>query len=264
MTASGPTCPPSAKLPALKLPAVMGHRGAAAVAPENTLASIRAAAAAGLGWIEFDVMLTQDDVPILFHDETLWRTTGQTGDVAATSFGEFRCLEAGTWFHTRFAGEAVPSLQEAVSLMDELGLCANVEIKPTAGRERVTAEVALAVLRECWPDSLAPPLISSFQPDCLAVACEQAPDWPRSLLLAQMVEDWPALMTRYACVGLHCRGQLLRPGQIDPVKEAGYATACYTVNDRALAKRLYDWGIDCLITDAPDRILPVARDKGFG
>ena len=68
----------------LRLPKVMGHRGAAGLAPENTLASIRKVAECGLDWVEFDVMLAGDGVPILYHDDTLDRTTGRDGLVAET------------------------------------------------------------------------------------------------------------------------------------------------------------------------------------
>ena len=61
---------------------VIGHRGAAARAPENTLAGLRRAHALGARWVEFDVMLTRDRVPVLIHDETLDRTTSGRGEVA--------------------------------------------------------------------------------------------------------------------------------------------------------------------------------------
>ncbi len=70
------------------LPRVIGHRGAAASAPENTLAGLRAAAALGATWVEFDVMLTKDRVPVLFHDDNLRRITGRDALMAETSYAE--------------------------------------------------------------------------------------------------------------------------------------------------------------------------------
>ena len=90
--------------PSLTLPRVMGHRGAAGIAPENTLASLRTAAAMGVSWIEFDVMLSGDGVPVLFHDDNLKRITGRKAAMARTPFAELIKLEAGAWFAPGFSG----------------------------------------------------------------------------------------------------------------------------------------------------------------
>src|SRR5690606_7499071 len=123
----------------LLLPTVIGHRGAARHAPENTLAGLRKAAELATPWVEFDVMLTADGTAVLHHDETLVRTTGLDRKMAATSYAELASLEAGSWFGAAFAGEPVPTLEEALACLGEQRLGANVEIKPTAGRQRETA-----------------------------------------------------------------------------------------------------------------------------
>ncbi len=99
------------------LPRVMGHRGAAAQAPENTLAGLRRAAELGARWVEFDVRLTGDGVPVLFHDDLLKRTTGAAGAMATTDYDSVARLDAGAWFGAAFAGEPVPSLEAAVALL---------------------------------------------------------------------------------------------------------------------------------------------------
>jgi hypothetical protein len=121
-----------------RLPRVVGHRGAAASAPENTLAGLRRAHQLGVGWVEFDVKLSGDGVPILMHDAVLERTTDGKGAVADTAYADIRALDAGAWFGPEFAGERVPSFDEAIDLLLSHGLGANVEIKPCPGRERET------------------------------------------------------------------------------------------------------------------------------
>ena len=113
---------------------MIGHRGAAGAAPENTLASIRKARELGASWIEFDVKLTKDGQAILFHDDCLERTTDGRGAVAATTLAEIRRLDAELVRRAAFRGEPVPTL-EALALCAELGLGINVEIKPCAARE---------------------------------------------------------------------------------------------------------------------------------
>jgi glycerophosphoryl diester phosphodiesterase len=235
----------------ISYPRVMGHRGAAAEAPENTLVSIRHAADCGLAWVEFDTMLTGDDVPVLFHDDALARTTGAPGLMAETSFAELDGLDAGAWFGPGFAGEPVPSLEAAVGLVFELGLRANIEIKPSQGRETITAERVMETLFACWPAEGPPPLVSSFKIECLKIAQEMRPDWPRAFISRQPQKSWRAPLKAAACVGFHCYHKRLSAKTAGEVKAAGYALACFTVNEAARAKSLFDMGVDCVVSDDP-------------
>lgn len=258
------TSPPAFSL---CLPKVMGHRGAKALAPENTLASMKAAAAAGCTWVEFDVMLTGDGQPVLFHDETLLRTTGVEGAMAQTPLAGVRGLDATRHFTQKYARRAgrqfhgrpdcgVPTLEETVACLLELGLTPNVEIKPTRGLARETAEVALTRLQQIWPHDRPAPLVSSFARESLAAARRVAPQWPRGLLAEDFPADWRAAMAELDCASLHMYWRRTRRADVAAVKAAGYAFAVYTVNGLRAGRRLLDKGVDCLITDRPDLLVP--------
>ena len=250
----------------LRLPRIMGHRGALALAPENTLASIAAAAAAGVAWVEFDVMLTADGQPVLMHDKTLKRTTGFAGAVADTPLSVIETLDASLGFVRKrgaaagapFRGRAdcrVPTLEQTVACLLALDLTPNVEIKPTPGLAAETAAVALERLLRLWPDDRLPPLISAFEWDALTVARRMAPAWPRGLLSHDFPKDWRAAMAEYGCASLHVNWRRIHKAEVAAVKAAGYAMASYTVNQLPVARRLLRMGVDCLITDRPDRLL---------
>jgi len=240
---------------AVALPKVIGHRGAAAYAPENTLESLRAAARRGAGWVEFDVKLTAEGVPIVFHDDKLDRTTNGKGAVAVVSLERIRGLDAGSWFGPAFAGARVPTLEEALMLVLAEGLGANIEIKPCPGREAETAEQALGEILRLWPARRPPPLISSFKPASLAVAKSKAPHLPRGLLLYEDgVPTWKQHARAQACATVHCSEHNLTAAWAAEVRGAGYGLAAYTVNDSLRARQLRDIGVQCIITDAPDRI----------
>ncbi len=239
----------------LRLPLVMGHRGAAALAPENTLAGIRRAAASGARWVEVDVMLTADDVPVLFHDDKLDRTTGRSGLMAQAPYEAVRGLDAGSWFDRKFSTERVPSLVTACELLLELGLGANIEIKPSKGREVETAEATLAELSRCWPAAAPAPLISSFHRECLEIARRLQPAWPRGFITLRVPRSWRSLLADLDCASFHVYWKRLSAAQARRIKAAGYALACFTVNDAALALRLRNWGVDCMISDDPGAIL---------
>ena len=77
----------------LKLPKIIGHRGCAGYAPENTLEAIHTAADMGIEWVELDVKITKDEVPVIFHDETLDRTTNGSGNIAERTYEEIQELD---------------------------------------------------------------------------------------------------------------------------------------------------------------------------
>ncbi|MBV9574993.1 MAG: glycerophosphodiester phosphodiesterase, partial [Gammaproteobacteria bacterium] len=101
-------------------PPVIAHRGASAYAPENTMAAFVKAVQLGIKWIEFDVMATVNGEPIIFHDETLDRTTNAQGEVHHHSYAYLQTLDAGAWYQPFFSGEKIPTLQQVLQFMREM------------------------------------------------------------------------------------------------------------------------------------------------
>ena len=171
------------------IPRVIGHRGAAGHAPENTLVSLEKAAALGVRWVEFDTKLSADGVPVVFHDDKLERTADGRGPVAEMPLAELLALDAGTWFGDGFAGEPVPTLGQAMATLARLGLGANVEIKASPGREAKTGDAVGEVLKSDWPETLPAPLISSFDAETLAAAGAAAAEIPRAFLVFKIPRE---------------------------------------------------------------------------
>lgn len=238
----------------VSLPRVMGHRGAAATAPENTLAGIRRAADCGVTWVEFDVKLTADKIPVLMHDDSLERTTGRDLLACDVGFDEIKSFDAGGWFGPEFAGEKVPSLEETLALLLELEMLPNIEIKPSPGEDAETVTATLEVLGRVWPASKPSPLMSSFSRISLETLQNQAPDLPRGYLVEELPDHWETTAKDLGCVTIHHYAKAVTAAQVAETKAAGYGLAVYTVNDPEQARELLDWGIDCLITDAPEVI----------
>jgi glycerophosphoryl diester phosphodiesterase len=240
-------------------PRILAHRGGGKLAPENTLAGLRKAKELGFGGVEFDVMLTRDATPILMHDQTLDRTTSGQGAIAHTAFAAMRALDAGAWFSQQYAGEPIPSFDMAGKFCLESGLWANVEIKPATGFEAETGKAAARAAMELWRGAPLQPLLSSFQLVALAAAREAAPELARGALTRSIPHDWERWMQKLGCVSLHCDYRMLLPQQVRPVRAAGYWILCYTVNDPAIARVLFDWGVDAIVTDRLDLIAPDFR-----
>lgn len=231
------------------LPKLIGHRGASASAPENTLAALRKAQEGGAGWVEFDVKLTADGIPILMHDDKLNRTTNGKGKVAKTTFEDLQKLDAGAWFDPVFAGERVPSLHAALEQCAELGLGVNIELKPCPGRAEATAKAALAAIDEVWPATMPAPLFSSFDPSSLAAVQAQRPEAHRGFLCTRPPRTWLAQMNELGCRTLHVSHHWIRQKHIDAARQRDIPLLAYTVNDAVKAAKLIQAGVTAVFTD---------------
>lgn len=229
----------------ISLPRWIAHRGGGKLAPENTLAGIRLAARLGYRAVEFDVMLSADGTPVLIHDETLERTTSGSGPVCETPDAVLFALDAGN-------GERVPRFAEAAALCRELGLLANVEIKPASGHEVATAEVVARLTAELWRGAKVPPLISSFSLAALEVARDLAPEICRGVLFEAPPPDWLAELRRLQGVSLHCDADLLADEVLAVAGAHDIPVLCYTVNTKKQAKSLFARGVSGLFTDRLD------------
>jgi len=224
-------------------PRIVAHRGGGSLAPENTLAAIRLAASLGFRGVEFDVMLAGDGTPVLIHDETLERTTGVKGEVALTPYQKLEKLD-------------IPRFRDAARLCRELGVWANVEIKPAQGHQRATGEAVARMASELWRGAALQPVLSSFSTVALEAARAAAPDLPCGLLVDKVPPDWLRQLRALDCVALHCSQKHLGEHGARAIKQAGYGLLCWTVNDPVAARRLLSWGADCLVTDALKLIGP--------
>ena len=236
------------------LPSVIGHRGAAARAPENTLAGLRRAKALGCDWVEFDARLTLDGVPVLCHDPRLERTTDGFGPISSLRFDAVREADAGIRFDFSFAGERVPTLEEALLLCAEIGLGANIELKSDSeGRHSAIGKAVKATL-EALGRRIGRVLVSSFQPAALSELCGTSGP-PRGVLFRVVPRDWMDHARRFDCCVIGADHRRLKRRQVEAIRGAGYQVAAYTVNEPSRAQLLYSWGVTSVFSDVPDIIL---------
>ncbi len=240
-------------------PQLMGHRGAAALAPENTLAGIEAAARAGCRWVEVDAMLSRDGVAVLHHDYLLRRTAGLRKRGDSFTAAELAGLDVGSRGEPALPGATVPTLEQALALMLRLNLVPNIEMKPPPNREVATAEGVVAALRRAWPASAPTPLISSFMTASLRRAHALAPDIPRALITIRPPRKWRQALEELESDILHVSRKHLTAKRVETIVKAGTRLGVYTVNEPAEARTFRAWGVHCVITDAPDQVAPWAR-----
>ena len=244
----------------LRLPPVIGHRGAALTAPENTLAGFRKAAELGAPWVELDVRLTADGHCVLFHDVTLDRIAGRPGRMEEIPSAVAFRLDAGSWFGGAFAGEKIPTLDAALDVIGGLGMGALIELKPNQDRADVLVQGVIRAASRSWSGDAPSPVISSFDRTIVAAARRLAPGFPRALIAKRMPRGWLGLAEALGCASIHIHNRALSRVWAARIKKAGIQLAVWAVDDRERAQELWDWGVDAVITDAPDTLLAARRD----
>lgn len=237
-------------------PLIIGHRGASAVVPENTMAAFREAIAVGADGIEFDVRLASDGVPVVIHDGTLRRTGGVNQRVADLRWDELNKVDVGSWFAPRFANERVPSLAELFELFQTKNLSLYLEMKCDSPAEyRPLAEACARLINEySFKERIA---VECFQLPALQILKEVDPEIKTAALLDRTFTD-QSVITRAIEIGamavaLHHR--LARKNLVEKSKQAGLHVAVWTVDDPIWLDRARSIGIDALITNDPARML---------
>lgn len=235
------------------LPKVIAHRGSSGQAPENTLASLHLAGQQGIKWVEIDVMLSSDGIPVIFHDDYLSRTTNGDGLIHTTSLTELKELDAGSWKDNEYQQETIPTLQEAIAVISHYGMGLNLELKPCEGLEEETSAASIAILKQHWPKDL-PLLLSSFNYFALVSAKTLWPEVARGYNVSAIPKAWKERLEQLDCSGLHIHQAFFDAQQVSVIKAAGYKVLAFTVNNEERAIELYTQGLDAVFSDFPQLI----------
>jgi glycerophosphoryl diester phosphodiesterase len=233
-------------------PLVVAHRGASALAPENTLAAFRAALDLGCAAVECDVHLSADGVPVVIHDARVDRTTSGSGAVASLTAAQMRMMDAGAWFGPQFAGEVIPTLDEA------LEVCAGrarlfVELKLGGGS--LLAEAALAAVARHPETDVA---VISFDGELVQEVARRRPDLPLGFLIAERNarRHGPARAvqaTRAFGAGFIApQATAADDALVTAAHQAGLPVSVWTVDDPTEMRRLSGLGVDAITTNRPD------------
>ncbi|MDH3494847.1 MAG: glycerophosphodiester phosphodiesterase family protein [Acidobacteriota bacterium] len=173
-------------------PLIIAHRGSSAVAPENTVAAFSRALEDGTEGIEFDVRLTSDGVPVVFHDSTLKRIAGAEDRICELRSAELKTIDAGSWFNTafpelarkRFAKERIPTLEETLDLLKDFTGWIYVELKSAADMAGLAKAVGEILARYSGKLKL---IVKSFNFEAVPQVAAICPDIQTAALFAPNV-----------------------------------------------------------------------------
>ena len=272
---------------------LVAHRGASAYAPEHTLEAYRLALAQKADFVEQDLAVTKDGVLVCLHDLTLERTTNveevfpdrfvedKKGTAAVRrwfahdfTLAEIKRLDAGSWFDTKFAGERIPTFQEAIDLVrGKAGLYPELKDPAFYRARAVRPEVLFAGVLEkngLVGDARTPVIVQSFDEITLKALAKDLPRVPRVFLVDPLSAarlDSPAKVRDIAAwaTGIGPAKLIVEqhPELVTWAHEAGLTVTPYTFRSantgaypsvrEEMAKFLYEYGVDALFTDNPDQ-----------
>ncbi|MGJ3492982.1 Glycerophosphoryl diester phosphodiesterase [Piscirickettsia salmonis] len=251
---------------------VIAHRGASAEYPENTWMAFEHAHAQGAKWLEFDVWVNADGVPVIFHDESLERMTNGVGHITEASSAYLSSL------HIKHQGqllenEKIPHLETVLAWLDKCQLSANIELKGIEKKIascstlpldlKATAKIICAVINK-FPSLRASLVISSFSLSLLAAARNELPHYALGLLVDNCLsthtqglaveesQRYLAIFKQLDCYSLHVNQNGLDQQCVRYLKRLfNCPLLSYTVNDCERAKMLLAWGVDAVFSDYP-------------
>lgn len=232
----------------------IAHRGASQLAPENTLAALTAAKKAGATWVECDIQLTKDGVPVILHDTTLNRTTNGRGKLLDIALSKLKTLDAGSWFSKSFQDERVPTLPEWLKLALTLQLNLNLEIKSATKKESsVLADVVIDHLQKFWPAHSTSIFISSSNLFLLMQMAECANSLPLGLIHEKKISSTAVKqLIQSNIISVHQPFKIIDQQYVEMLHENGLRILAYTVNDLACAEKLKAMDVDGIFTDNAD------------
>ncbi|MEJ7710673.1 MAG: glycerophosphodiester phosphodiesterase family protein [Pyrinomonadaceae bacterium] len=247
-------------------PLIIGHRGACAVAPENTLLSFARAFDDGADGIEFDVRLASDHVPICIHDATLERTALKPGSVGSLTSKQLASVDVGSWFNRRFPAKAdaafsaakIPTLDETLTLAyARQAKAVYVELKCSSADEAEgLARATAAVIRHHRAANVV--IVESFTLEAISAVKRYAPEL-RTAALFERTATRPfirsaniiALALQHNADELALQRTLIHRSVLKAASEVNLLVVVWTVDDPRWLNRAQDLGLKAIITNDP-------------
>jgi glycerophosphoryl diester phosphodiesterase len=240
---------------------VIAHRGFSGQAPENTLAAFRKAIDIGADAVEFDVRFSADGHLVLFHDDTVNRTTNGKGKVSGLTLAELKKLDAGSWKGSSFAGEGIPTLQEALDLTRGRILL-DIEIKDGDHGSRSMGDLADRTLEAVQKAGMeGQVLFSSFDRGAVERVRARAPHIPVAYLTAK---PWSTPIEASGGMSLRTidvRRSTVTPANVARARQEGVRVLVWTTNTPEDMEKLVSLGVDGIITDHPDRLIELLKNR---
>lgn len=226
---------------------IAAHRGDPVQAPENTLPAIEAAILQAADFVEIDVQLSADGVPVLFHDASLYRIDGSKRLIKDLTIGEIKKVDAGSWFAPEFTGTVIPTLEEAIQQID--GRCRLlIDIKLTDEPERVARAVVDIIQEYEIADQC---LIQSFSPRVLS----EIRLLNDQISIGQILSASAGRLDQLDVDFYTINQTMLTESFVRNARSQGRQIWVWTVNAEQNIRTVLSYDINGIITDYPQRVI---------
>ena len=238
----------------LKLPKLIGHRGVKDLCPENTLESILKAFDLGLSFVEIDVKISKDRVPILLHDDTLDRTTNGSGLAIDYDYENIKKLDAGKFFYKENTNIFVPKLEDILSLCTNNNGNLNIELKPNKNFEKENVYQIYKIIKNINQIDI---FFSSFDMISILEISKLYPQSIRSFLLDDFkeynIDDLISISINHDLKICGLNIDLVTTDIIKKIKESNMAITVYSDKNINLssANDIFSIGVDSIFVDNP-------------
>ena len=238
----------------LKLPKLIGHRGVKDLCPENTLESILKAFDLGLSFVEIDVKISKDRVPILLHDDTLDRTTNGSGLAIDYDYEKIKKLDAGKFFYKKNTNIFVPKLEDILSLCANNNGNLNIELKPNKNFEKENVYQIYKIIKNINQIDI---FFSSFDMISILEISKLYPQSTRSFLLDDFkeynIDDLISISINHDLKICGLNIDLVTSDIIKKIKESNVAITVYSNKNINLssANDIFSIGVDSIFVDNP-------------
>ena len=229
---------------------IFAHRGARAYAPENTLSAFQKARAMHADGIELDVQLTKDGVPVICHDHSVNRTSNGQGWLKDYTLAEIKQFDFGSWFHSDFSGETIPSLEEFLCWFASTGMRLNIEIKNGPVIYPDIENKVIELIKKY--DLVEQAFISSFHHPSLLVVKQLCPEIKTGALFTCRPLDPLEFCRQTKADYLHPAWESIDTLWARKAKDHGINIHVFTVNQRDQYDFVKSMEVDAIFTDYPD------------
>ncbi len=239
---------------ALKLPKLIGHRGVKDLCPENTLESIARAFEIGLNFVEIDVKISKDRVPILLHDDTLDRTTNGSGLAIDYDYENIKKFDAGKFFYKKNTNIFVPKLQDILSLCANINGNLNIELKPNKNFEKENTYQIYKLTKNINQIDI---FFSSFDIISVLEISKLYPQSVRSFLLDDFrehnIDDLISISNNHDLKICGLNIELVTADIIKKIKKSNISITVYSDKNINLssANDIFSLGVDSIFVDNP-------------
>jgi glycerophosphoryl diester phosphodiesterase len=240
----------------IKLPKLIGHRGVKNLCPENTLESINKAFDLGLSYIEVDVKVSKDEIPILLHDDTLDRTTNGNGLVVNFNYEDLIKLDAGGFFYNKKTDIFIPKLVDVLCKIRNGNI--NIELKPNMGFEKINVRKIIELTKEIEDVEI---FYSTFDIKSFIEISNFFMNSNRSFLLDSFDEyslvDFISISENYNANICGLNIETISKEIIEKIKEKNLLVTVFSENNISLidAKECFNIGVDSIFIDDPSELV---------